>query len=212
MNFGFLGKGNASHGGAAGRAGTRRRLRAETARRLGHDPSRHRCLPAGRRRDGCAGRDPHRHDQRSRIRGGHDRGDRGPRHPHVPHRRRGRRARARYHPDRRAAAHSALFDESDATLYGQHDRRTSGHADGVPSPESAGARRRRVRRKPDPARDDRGGRHPARPGRVQHDFQRFAGDGAHRRGGDAHLADGAQNEDAAGCAAGGFRRATTISG
>ena len=47
----------------------------------------------GRRRHGRAGRHPHRHAQRGRLRRGHDRGVRGPDDPHVPHRRRRRRPR-----------------------------------------------------------------------------------------------------------------------
>ena len=65
-------------------------------------------------------------------------------------------------------------------LTGEHDRRASGHAYGLPSPESAGAGRRRLRRKPDPAGDHRGRRHPTRSGRDQHDVERLAGHGAHR--------------------------------
>ena len=101
--------------------------------------------------------------------------------------------------------HSAVVHQSHAALHREHHRRASGHADGVPSPESAGARGRGLRREPHSSRDHRGGGYPARPGRVQHDLQRFAGHGPDRRGGHAHLADGAQDEDAARRAPRGFR-------
>ena len=45
MNLGFAGKGNASKPGRAGRAGRGGRLRAETARGLGHDAGGDRLLP-----------------------------------------------------------------------------------------------------------------------------------------------------------------------
>ncbi len=63
------------------------------------------------------------------------------------------------------------------------------------NPHGAGGRR--VRREPHPAGDHRGRRYPARSGRHQHDVERFAGHGPHRRSGDAHLADRAQDEGAA---------------
>ncbi len=96
-----------------------------------------------------------------------------------------------------AAEYSAVVHQSHAAAHREHHRRASGHADGVPSPESAGAGGRRVRRKPHPAGDHRGRRYPARSGRVQHDVERFAGHGPHRRSGHAHLADRAQDESAA---------------
>ena len=83
----------------------------------------------------------------------------------------------------------AILHQSDAAVNREHDRRTSGHVDGVPSSESAGSGGRRVRREPDPAGDHRRGRHSARSGRFQHDLQRFAGDGPDRGSGHAHLAD-----------------------
>ena len=51
--------------------------------------------------DRRAGRDPHRHAQRGRLRREHARRDRRPVDPHVPHRGRGRRPRARHHHRRR---------------------------------------------------------------------------------------------------------------
>jgi urease subunit alpha len=86
--------------------------------------------------------------------------------------------------------------------HGEHHRRASGHADGLPSSESAGARRRGLRREPHPPGDHRGRRYPARSGRHQHDVERLAGHGPHRRSGDAHLADGAQDEVQRGALAG----------
>ena len=58
------------------------------------------------------------------------------------------------------------------------------------------AGRRGLRREPHPRRDHRGRGHPARPRRPEHDQLRFAGDGPHRRGDPAHLADGPQDEGA----------------
>ena len=51
-------------------ADPRRRLRAETARGLGHDPGGDRLLPFGRRQVRRAGDDPHRHAERIRLRRG----------------------------------------------------------------------------------------------------------------------------------------------
>ena len=72
-------------------------------------------------------------------------------------------------------------------------------------------RGRRVRREPDPRRDDRGRGHPPRPRRDQHDVERQPGDGPDRRGHHAHLADRAQDEAAARRARR-RRAATTTSG
>ena len=72
MNLGFAGKGNASKPAALRRAGRGGRLRAETARGLGHDAGGDRLLPVGRRRLRHAGDDPHRHAQRIGLRRGHD--------------------------------------------------------------------------------------------------------------------------------------------
>ncbi len=54
-------------------------------------------------------------------------------------------------------------------------------------------RRRRVRREPDPRRNDRRRRRAARPRRDQHDLERQPGDGPRRRGRDAHVADRRQD-------------------
>ena len=67
LNFGFLGKGNASTRRTAARADPRRRDRAEAARGLGHDAGGDRCVPVGRRRVRRAGRDSHRHAERDRV-------------------------------------------------------------------------------------------------------------------------------------------------
>ncbi len=105
------------------------------------------------------------------------------------------------------AERSAELDESDAATHGQHARRASRHAHGVPPPRPKHPRGRRLRRKPNPAGDDRGRRHPARPRRHQHDLERQPGDGPRRRGRVAHVADGAQDAAAAGTSA---RRAEAI--
>ena len=52
---------------AAGRAGRGRRDRPQAARGLGHDAGRDRRRAQGRRQDGRAGRDPHRHAERIRA-------------------------------------------------------------------------------------------------------------------------------------------------
>jgi len=70
------------------RTGPRRRLRAETARGLGHHPA-HRLLPVGGRSVRRAGDDPHRHAQRERFRRGHHRRFKGRTiHASTPRRRR----------------------------------------------------------------------------------------------------------------------------
>ena len=98
LNFGFLGKGNASTPEPLReqiRAGAHR---PEAARGLGHDAGRDRQLSVGRRRVRRAGRDSHRHAERDRLRRGHHRGDQRPDDSHLSHRRRRRRPRARHHP------------------------------------------------------------------------------------------------------------------
>ena len=77
--------------GRAGRDDQRRRLRAETARGLGHHAGRDRQLPVGRRRLRHPGDDPFRHAERVGLRRGHRQGVQGPHHPRLPHRRRRRR-------------------------------------------------------------------------------------------------------------------------
>ena len=54
-------------------------------------------------------------------------------------------------------------------VHGQHARRAPRHAHGLPPPRSVAPGGRRLRREPDPRRDDRGRGHPARPRRDQHD-------------------------------------------
>ena len=54
-------------------------------------------------------------------------------------------------------AHSAFVHQSDAAVHRQHDRRASGHADGLPPSQPAGARGRRLCREPHPRR------RPSRP-------------------------------------------------
>jgi hypothetical protein len=119
------------------------------------------CLtsPTARR----AGRDPHRHAERVRLRRGHARRVQGPRDPHLPHRRRRRRPRAGHHQGLRRGERAAVVDQPDAALHGQHDRRAPRHADGVPPPRPGHRRGRRVRRVAHPPRDHRRRGHPARP-------------------------------------------------
>jgi urease subunit alpha len=65
-------------------------------------------------------------------------------------------------------------------LTGEHARRASRHADGVPPPRSESPGGRRVCGEPDPPGNDRGRGHPARPRRNQHDVERQSGDGSCR--------------------------------
>ena len=154
-----------------------RRLRAEAARRLGHDAGGDRLLSVGRRRLRYPGHDPHRHAQRIRLRRGHDQGVQGPHHPRLPHRRRRRRPRARHHQGGRAEERAAVLDQSDAALHAQHHRRTSRHADGVSPSRSVDRRGPRLRRKPHPQGNNRGGRYPARYRRAVDDVVGLAGHG-----------------------------------
>ena len=96
-------------------------------------------------------------------------------------------------------------------VHGEHRRRASRHAHGVPPPRSRHRRGRRLRRVAHPPRDHRRRRHPARPGRDVDDLLGLAGHGPHRRSDHAHLADRAQDEGAARAADAGQRRATTTS-
>ena len=88
----------------------------------------------------------------------------------------------------------ALFDQSDAAFYGQHGRRASRYADGLPSSRPAHSRRRGVRRLAHSPGNHRRRRYFARFGRLFDDQFRFAGDGPHRRSDYAHMANRAQNE------------------
>ena len=206
MNLGFAGKGNASLPAGARRADRGRRLRAEAARGLGHDARRDRQLPLRRRRSRRPGDDPHRHAERERLRRGHDQGLQGPHHPRLPHRRRGRRPCARHHQGRRPAERAAVLDQSDAAVHGQHHRRASRHADGVPPPRQRDPRGPRLRREPHPQGDDRGGGHPARSRRALDDVVGQPGDGPRRRGDHPHVADRRQDEAAARAVAGRARQ------
>ena len=85
----------------------------------------------------------------------------------------------------------------DASLHREHAGRAPGHADGLPSPGQRNSRRRRLRRKPYPQGNDRRRGHSARPRRAFDDVVRQPGDGPRRRGDHPHLADRAQDEDAA---------------
>ena len=116
------------------------------------------------------------------------------------------------HPQGRLAAerHSVVH-QPDASLYGEHHRRASRHADGVPSPPREHPRGSRLRREPYPQGDDRGGGHPSRHGRHLDHLLRQPGHGPGRRSDHPDLADGAQDEDAARPSAGGDRATTTMS-
>ena len=152
--------------------------RAQAARGLGDDARGDRLLPERRGGARRAGRDSHRHAQRIRLRRGHAGRVQGAGDPQLSHRGRGRRPRARHHQGLRRRARVAVVDEPDAAVHREHRRRAPGHVDGVPPPRPRDRRGRRLRRVAHPARDDRGGGHPPRPRRDQHDVERLAGDGA----------------------------------
>ena len=209
VNLGISGKGNAVAPGGAGRDDQGRRLRAETARGLGHHAVGDRQLPLGRRRLRRPGDAAFGHAERIRLRRGHREGLQGPHHPRLPHRRRRRRPCARHHQDRRPEERAAVLDQPDAAVHPQHHRRASGHADGVPPSRSLDRGRSRVRRKPHPQRDHRGRRHPARSRRALDDVVGLAGDGPARRSHHPHLADRRQDEEAARRAAARTRATTT---
>ncbi len=193
MNFGFLGKGNTSMPEGLEEQIARRRHRPEAARGLGLDAGRHRLLPDRGRSLRRAGGDSHRHAERVGLRGRLDRRVQGTNDSHVSHRGRRRRTRARHHPRLRRAERAAELDESDASVHGEHARRASRHADGVPSPRQEHSRGRGVRREPHPRRDDRGRGRAARSRRDQHDVERQPGDGSRRRGHLPDVADRAQD-------------------
>ena len=92
---------------------------------------------------------------------------------------------------------AAVLDQPDAALHGEHARRASRHADGLPPPRRQHPRGHRLRREPHPQRDHRRRGHPARPRRLLDDLLRQPGHGPRRRGADPHLADRAQDEGAA---------------
>ena len=105
-----------------------------------------------------------------------------------------------------ARSRAALLDQPDAPVHRQHRRRASRHAHGLPPPRQVDPRGHRLRREPDPARDHRGGGHPARHGRVLDHRVGQPGDGPRGRGPDPHLADRRQDEEAARPPARGDRR------
>ena len=83
----------------------------------------------------------------------------------------------------------AQLDQPDHALHRQHAGRACGHADGLPPPGRRHCRRPGLCRKPHPQGNHCRRRHPARPGRHQHDEQRQPGHGPRRRGHHPHLAD-----------------------
>ena len=96
-------------------------------------------------------------------------------------------------------------------VHGEHARRASGHAHGLPPPRPRDPRGRGLRREPHPRRDHRRRGHPPRPRGDQHDVQRQPGDGPGGRGDHPHLADRAQDARAARPAPRGARATTTTS-
>ncbi len=190
--------GQGQHGQPRGHVGAAAfgRCGVQAARGLGHHAGCDRRVSHRRRRLGRAGGDPHRHPQRGRVRREHARGHRRPLDPHVPHRRRRRRACARHHDGRVAPERAAVVDQPDPAPHRQHGGRTPRHVDGLPPPQPVGARGSRVRRESYPTIDDRRRGHPPRHGCDLDDRLGQPGDGSHRRGRAAHLADGARDEAA----------------
>ena len=181
----------------AARAARGRRVGLQAARGLGHDAGGDRRVPARRRRARRAGGDPHRHAQRGRLRAESTLAAIAGRTIHTYHT---EGAGGGHAPDIitvvLAAQRAAVVDQPDAPAHGQHRRRAPRHADGVPPPQPVDPRGPRVRREPHPAVDDRRRGRAPRPRRDLDDRLRLAGDGPHRRGGAAHLADRARDEAA----------------
>ena len=148
------------------------------------------CCLRGRRRDRRAGRDPHRHAQRVRLRREHDRRVQGPHHPRLPHRGRRRRPRARHHQGLRRGRTCCPSSTNPTRPYtvntiDEHlDMLMVCHHLDPQHPRGRG-----VRREPHPQGDDRRRGHPARPRRDLDDVVRQPGDGPGRRGDHPHLAD-----------------------
>ena len=132
--------------------------RLEAARRLGLDAGHDRLLPERRRSVRRAGRHPHRHAERVRLRLRFDRGVRRADDPHVSHRGGRRRARAGHHQSVRGGERPSKLDQPDASVHRQHARRTPRYVDGLPSPRQKHPRGRGIRREPDTRGDDRGRR------------------------------------------------------
>ena len=74
----------------------------------------------------------HRHFERIGLRRGDHQGIQGPDHSHLSHRRRRRRPCAGYHQSLWRGQRLAIIDQSDPAVHGQHHRRASRHADGLP--------------------------------------------------------------------------------
>ena len=214
LNFGFLGKGSAYAVEPLLeqiRAGADR---AQDPRGLGRDAGRDPRLARRGRRARRAGADPHRHAQRVGLLRANDGRDRRPDDPHLPLGGRRRRPRAGHHPRRRARRTACPSSTNPTNPYTrQHLRRAPRHGDGLPPPEPARARRRRVRRVAHPPRDDRGRGRAARPRRDLGDRLGLAGHGPDRRDDRAHLAGRLAHEGRARLAARRTRaRATTTRG
>ena len=96
----------------------------------------------------------------------------GPYDPHLPHRGSRGRARSGHHPRVRRAERAAELHQSDAAVYGQHARRASRHAHGLPPSRQEHAGGRRVRGEPDSRADDSGRGRAARPRGHQHHGER----------------------------------------
>ena len=150
INIGLTGKGNTSRPEGLVdqiRAGA---IGLKLHEDWGTTPSRDRLLPRCRRRRRRSGHDPHRHAERVGLRRRLDRGHQGADHPHLSLRGRGRRPRAGHPPRVRRAERPPELNQSDPTLHGQHARRASRHAHGLPPSRQDDPRGRGFRREPHP--------------------------------------------------------------
>ncbi len=195
MNFGFLGKGNTSRTEGLAEQIAAGADRSQAARGLGHDAGDDRRLPR---------RSPTPYDVQVAIHtdtlneSGYVDDSIAAFKGRTIHTYHTEGAGGGHAPDiiRVCGEPNVLPSSTNPTrpLHGQHARRASRHADGLPSPRPQHPGGRRVRGEPDPRRDDRGRGRAARPRGDQHDVQRQPGDGAGRRGDLPHLADRAQDE------------------
>ena len=197
MNLGFLGKGNASLPEALREQVEAGAMGLKLHEDWGTTPAAIDCCLTVADEMDVQVAIHYRHAQRIRLRRSDAGRLQGPHHPHLPHRRRRRRPCAGHHQGGRAAQCPAQLDQPDHALHGEHHRRASRHADGLPPPRPEHRRGHRLRRIAHPPRNHRRRRHPARPRRLLDDVVRLAGHGPRRRSHHPHLADGAQDEAAA---------------
>jgi urease subunit alpha len=197
MNLGFLGKGNASLPAALHEQINAGAIGLKLHEDWGTTPAAiSNCLDVAESHR-CAGGHPLRHAQRIGLCREHHRRHQGPRGcaPSTP------KARAAATRPTSCAwwarPTSCPAPPTPPCPTREHAGRACGHADGVPPPGRGHCRRPGLCREPHPQGNHCRRRHPARPGRHQHDEQRQPGHGPRGRSHHPHLADGAQDEGAA---------------